>query len=386
MENPLESISDIKDVRKLFPIVNSCVYLNSAHYSQYSLETNKRLMTFIDEFTYSNKNLNLFANSLKIRLKEKIARLIMCEKEDVIIVSNTTHGLNIFANGVTLAEVDSVAYLDCEFPAVAYTWMNQNRIRGIRNIVIPTKNFQIDTKEIIESLKTNNVKVLTISSVEFLGFRNDLEILGSFCKENNIYFVVDAIQSIGAVPMDVKKYNIDFLSAGAQKWMMSPSGVGFAYISPAIRDFVKPTYIGTSSINYNNEKFLDYRLDFMEDGSAYEISTLNCLGMIGLESSLDLFLKLGINNIFIHISRLIDLFISELKESNFVVFSDMSEIHRSNILLFSHKNMVKNKEINQNLEKNGVFISLREGYLRLSPHLFNNENEILFLLNELKKY
>jgi cysteine desulfurase / selenocysteine lyase len=383
-ENLINAVNSFEDARKLFPVTETCVYLDSAHYSQYSLETNRRLVNFINEFTYTNKNLSLFINKKIVDLKEKIAKLINTEKEKIILTGSTTHGLNIFANGIHLKKGERVAFADTEFPAVIYPWLNQNKLRGIEFVYIPSVNGKIELADIEKIIKENNVKVLTISSVEFLGFKNNLTEVSRICRENNCYLVVDAIQSIGVCPMDVKKYNVDFLAAGSQKWMMAPAGIGFAYIPDEMRKSISPTYVATSCIKYDFKNFLKYELNFCDDGSAYENSTLNCLGMIGLESSMELFLKLGVDNIFKHILGLHDIFIEEIGRNKFSIESELSSENRSNILIFSHKDKSKNEEIQKYLEGKKIFIALREGFLRVSPHLFNNEADIKALLKELK--
>jgi selenocysteine lyase/cysteine desulfurase len=198
--------------------------------------------------------------------------------------------------------------------------------------------------------------------------------------------VVDAIQSTGACPVNVRESNIDFFATGGQKWMMSPSGIGFAYINPAIKHLVEPTYVATSSIEYDFKNFLNYKLNFRNDGAAYENSTPNTLGMIGMESSIELFLKLGVENIFKHILSLQDLFMKEMDADNYVIDSDLSPKHRSNILIFSHKEKANNENVQKFLESKNIFIALREGYLRMAAHLFNNEDDILALSNALEEY
>lgn len=381
----LDEVKTFQDARKLFPVTESCVYLDSAHYSPYSLETRRRLYDFIDEYTFTNKNLSLFNYRISETLKEKCAKLIGAAKDDIIITSSTTHGLNIFANGVQLERGDCVAYADSEFPALVYPWLNQEKLRGIKNIMIPSKNGQIKLEDINRIIKENNARVLTISSVEFLGFRNDLKSISKICKDNNCHFVVDAIQSTGVCPVNVEDLEIDFYSAGSQKWLMAPAGVGFAYISPRIKDKVHPTYVATSSLEYDFKNFLDYKLNFRKDGAAYENSTLNTLGMIGLNSSIELFLKLGVENIFNHILNLQNIFIYEMKGTDFVIESSLEPVNRSNILIFSHIDKVNNESVQKSLEKENIFIALREGFLRLSAHIFNNEEDILELTQVLKK-
>ncbi|MEP7146959.1 MAG: aminotransferase class V-fold PLP-dependent enzyme [bacterium] len=380
----LQDINTISQARILFPITEACTYLDSAHYSPFSLETRRRLNQFIDEYTFTNKNLSLFNLRITDTLKAKCAELIGAAKEEIIITGSTTHGLNIFVNGVILKEGDCVACANSEFPALVYPWLNQGILRGIRMNMIPSVNGQIKLEDIERVITENNVKVLTISSVGFLGFRNDLKSISKICKENNCYLVVDAIQGTGVCPLDVKELGIDYFSAGSQKWMMAPAGVGFAYISPLIRDKVLPTYVATSSVEYDFKNFLSYKLNFRKDGGAFENSTPNTLGMIGMESSIELFLKLGVENIFNHISDLQNLFIEEMNDSDFIIESSMEQIHRSNILIFSHKNRSKNELIQNTLEKENIFVALREGFLRLAAHLFNNEEDILKLTKALK--
>lgn len=380
----IENINTFAEARNLFPVTETCVYLDSAHYSQFSLETRRRLIDFIDTYTFSNKNLSLLNMKLSDSLREICAKLVNSDKEDIIITSSTTHGLNIFVTGVSLSPGDCVAYADSEFPAIVYPWLNQEKVKGIRNIMIPSRNGQIKLSDIERIIKGNNVKVLTISSVEFLGFRNDLSSVSKICRENDCFFVVDAIQSMGVCPLDVKALGIDYLSAGSQKWMMSPAGTGFAYISPRIRNKVLPTYVATTSVEFEFKNFLNYKLNFRKDAAVYENSTLNTLGMIGMESSIELFLKLGVENIFNHILRLQDIMIEGLINSDYTIESDTNPVHRSNIIILSHKDKSKNEFIQKSLEQQNIFIALREGFLRVSPHLFNNEEDISKLVSGLK--
>lgn len=383
----IDSVEDFSGARKLFPVTESCVYLDSAHYAQYSLETRRRLLKFIDEFTFSNKNLSLFNYRVSDKMKLLAAELIGADAGDIIITGSTTHGLNIFANGVRLAKGDKVAFADSEFPSVAYSWMNQERLRGLNVVMIPSDKGKIREKDISEVLKNSKAKVLAISSVEFLGFRNDLDSIRKICDETGCLLLVDGIQSTGVCPLDVKKSRIDFFATGGQKWMMSPSGIGFAYISPGIRHIVEPTYVATSCIEYDFANFLNYKLDFRKDGAAYENSTPNTLGMIGMISSIELFLKLGVDNIFNHILYLQNLFINEIEGADYLIDSDLADRHRSNILIFSHKEGKEaNTKVQKHLERQNIFIALREGYLRLAAHLFNNEEDIKTLCRALREF
>ena len=385
IEEYFNKIRTPKQARKLFPVTKDIIYLDSAHYSHFSLEARRRLIEAIDGFTYSNDNLSMVNFQTAERVREKCAKLIHANTEDVFISSNTTHGLNVFVNGIDLKAGDKVAFADSEFPAVVYPWLNLEKLKGIKCVYIPSDNGKIKLEDIERTIRENEVKVLTISSVEFLGFRNDLRSVRKICTENNCLLVVDAIQNIGACPIYVDEIGMDYLSAGSQKWMMSPAGVGFSYINPAIKHRVSPTYLSTVNIKYDYKNFLDYKLDYVDSAVIYENSTLNILGMIGLEAALDLFLNIGLEKIFSHILSLQDILIRELEGTDFEIVSDLTPLNRSNILIFSHIDRSRNEEIQKALVEKKIFIALREGFLRLSPHLFNNEDEVKKLVEELRK-
>lgn len=381
----LDRITEVGESRILFPFTKTCTYLDSAHYCPYNIETRERLTNFINAFTNRNIHLGKFTTEIKQRLKFKIAEFINASEKEIIITSNTTHGLNIIANGFKPGETFCVAVADSEFPALVYPWMNQKKLGRCELFFIPSVNGKVNYDDIEATLTTNKIDILAVSSVGFLGFRHNLKKLYELCTANGVYLVVDAIQSMGIVPFDVLQEQVNFLSAGGQKWLMSPAGIGFAYLPENMYKLIEPTYVGTTSIEYDFENFLNYKLNFQKDGAAYENSTLNLLGMIGLESSIDLFAKLGVSNIYNYILKLLDNFVEGISGLQYRVESDLSENHRSNILIFSHIDKTKNKYIQQELECQNIFIALREGFLRISPHIFNNTEDIHRLLVELKR-
>jgi selenocysteine lyase/cysteine desulfurase len=166
---------------------------------------------------------------------------------------------------------------------------------------------------------------------------------------------------------------------------MSPAGLGFTYISKKYRPLILPTYVGTTSVKYDFDNFLDYKLDFNDDGSAYENSTLNTLAMLGTNEALKYFLEIGIENIFAHILEIQDRFIELIDKTKYRIESDLTYKHRSNILLFSHIDAAKNKLIHKKLEEKNIYIALREGFFRISPHIYNNFEDAEALAREMNR-
>jgi len=380
-------LSDHENIRKQFPFLDKYIYLDSAHYTPYPKRVVAKLNEFIKSFTSEYNNLSKFNIIMARELRETFGKVINAPPEDIIITSNTTHGINIFANGVQLNPGNNkVALLDSEFPAVVYPWMNQEKLGRVVLLLIPSDKGYANESLIRRILLDYKVNVFNLSYVQFLGYRHNIKSIAEFCRKNNILFVVDAIQATGVCPVNVLEMSIDYLCTGNQKWMMSPAGLGFTYISKKYREFVLPTYVGTTSVKYNFDKFLDYKLDFNEDGSAYENSTLNTLAMIGTNEALKFFLELGVENIFAHILEIQDRLIELLDKSKYKIESEMAYKNRSNILIFTHVNPSLNKSIQQALEEKNIYIALREGLLRVSPHIYNNYQDAETLACELNKF
>ncbi len=364
------------EIRAQFPFLEKFIYFDAAHYTPYPQRSVSKLNEFIQSFTTDYLNLSLVNINEARKFRATAGKLINCEAEDIIITSNTTHGLNIFANGIKLDPKDNnVAMLDSEFPAVVYPWLNQEKLGRANVMLISSDKGYANEALIKRTLMDFNIKVFTISLVQFLGYRHSIRNIAEFCKKRNIYLVVDAIQATGVCPVDVQAMGIDFLSTGNQKWLMSPAGLGFTYISKKYREIIDPTYTGTTNVNYNFDNFLDYKLDFKTTGQAYENSTLNTLAMIGTSEVINYFLELGVENIFNHIIDIQDKLIGLLDKTKYKVESDLSAEHRSNILIISHVDGTKNKEIQKMLEEKKIYIAVREGFLRVSPHIYNNYSD-----------
>lgn len=375
------------EIRAQFPFMEKFIYFDAAHYTPYPLRSVHKLNEFITKFTTDYLNLSLVNINQSREFRKTCGSLLNCDAEDIIITSNTTHGINIFANGIKLEPGDNnVALLDSEFPAVVYPWLNQEKLGKATVMLIPSDKGYANEALIKRTLMDFNIRVFTISLVQFLGYRHSIRNIAEFCRKRNIYLVVDAIQATGICPVDVQDMGIDFLSTGNQKWLMSPAGLGFTYISKKYREIINPTYAGTTNVNYNFEHFLDYKLDFKTSGEAYENSTLNTLAMIGTDEVLKYFMELGVENIFAHIIDIQDKVISLLDKNKYKVESDLSPEHRSNIMIFSHVNSNRNMEVQKFLEDKKIYIALREGYLRLSPHIYNNYKDAETLAEALNSF
>src|SRR4051812_695381 len=154
------------------------------------------------------------------------ARLVNAHTDEIALIPNTNVGINIAAVAVTqLGRGRTVLILDREFPANVYPWLALKQ-RGVGVEMIPADPLGFPQEDLLlERIARGDVGAVSISFVQFSnGFRANLQAIGSACRAHDALFVIDAIQGVGAVPLDVQACHADILACGAQKWLCSPWG------------------------------------------------------------------------------------------------------------------------------------------------------------------
>src|SRR5438105_7473820 len=176
------------------------------------------------------------------KTRELVARFLGAQVAEISFTGPTSSGLNAVANGLDWEKGDEViCYLD-DYPANVYPWLALER-HGVKPVLLETASIGEITPEIVERALTDRTKLVALASANYCsGYRIDLEGIGALCAERGVLFSVDAIQTLGAFPVALK--HIDFFSAGAQKWMLGPSGAGILYVKRNRSELLRPPIIG----------------------------------------------------------------------------------------------------------------------------------------------
>jgi cysteine desulfurase / selenocysteine lyase len=220
----------------------------------------------------------------------------------------------------------------------------------------------------------SRTRAVAMSTVVFAtGFRNDLIALGKLCKERGIFFVVDGIQSLGALPFDVRAANVDFLACGSQKWLLGPPGSGFLYVRRELLDDLAPgAYVGTSSV-VDAANFLDYNFTLQSTAERFLFGSQNFIGMIGLHECIALIQEIGIERIGQRVLALAGTAIAALHKRGYRVSAPAPE-QRSGIVIAE----VDDPEaVSARLKAAGIISIPRGRGVRFAPHFYNTEAEIL---------
>jgi len=316
-------------------------------------------------------------------LRVKMAKFIHADVREVAIARNTSDALSTFANGIRFKAGQNVVANDIEFPCNVYAWMNLKQ-KGVETRLVKNRDGKVLLED-IEKAIDENTRVVTISSVAMLsGFRAELERLGTLCKERNVYFVVDAAQQLGAFDLDVKRCHVDMLACACYKWLMVPNGVGYLFVDENILEELDVSKVGWQNVKNERDFFevpgATYDLTFKEDASRFHESHPGVPGIYGLDAALDLIFKIGIENIERRILHLTGLLIEGVKTLGIRIVSPLEEEYRSGIVRIEPKNREKAHE---EMVRNNISTALRATGIRISPHFYNNEEDIAKLLEVL---
>jgi len=361
----------LDELRQEFPLTEELTYLNHAATSPLPGRTRAAMTSFIETRRFVRRAREEY-ETLDQDLRQALGQLINASPEEIALVQNTAEGINIAAHAIPFQPGDNVILCDMEYPANVYPWLNLER-RGVEARIIPHREGGLALDD-LEATTDKRTKAIAVSSVEFLtGFRNDLQSIGKLCRARGIYFVVDGIQSLGAIPLDVRECQIDLLSCGGPKWLMGPCGQGFLFCRQELLEEMIPAYAGaTSVVDFLN--FRDYDLTFLPDAKRFELGTNNLVGEVGLLASVNLLLEVGIEEIRRWTLHLTGVLIEDLQERGYQIASCLRPEHRSAIISFTTPDV---EAAYEKLIANKVIVALRENYIRVSPHCYNTEEEVL---------
>ena len=311
------------------------------------------------------------------KTRELVAHFLGAQVEEISFTGPTSSGLNVIANGLDWEKGDEVVcYLD-DYPANVYPWLALER-HGVKPVLLETPRIGEITPEIVERALTDRTKLVALSSANYCsGYRINLEAIGALCAERGVLFSVDAIQTLGVFPMALER--IDFLSAGAQKWMLGPSGAGILFVKQSRHELLRPATIG--GWNAESHNFIAQReIKYAAGGQKFEPGAYAHSVIAGLRAAVELLLEAGLAEVEKQIRALTQLLREQIAPAGFEFLSPSEEKNRSGILTFRHP-QVSSEQLAEALTKNDIVVSLRfdradRAWLRVSPHFYNTTAEM----------
>lgn len=355
--------------RDEFPVTRSIIYLNHAAVSplaRRTAEAMKRLADDVCEWGSLHYSAWLEAYA---GVRRAAAKLIDAQDSEIALVKNTSEGISIVATGLDWQPGDVVVAFREEFPANSLPWKRLER-RGVQ-VRWLSVNDPLDRVE--EAAR--GARLLAISFVQYLsGFRANLEAIGEICRRHGCFFLVDAIQGLGAFPLDVEAAHIDALAADGHKWLMGPEGCGILYVRREWQDRIDPVEFGWTNV----ARYADYGSGDMElrpDAGRYECGTLNTIGCLGLQSAIELVLEIGVERIGAAVQALADRLAAGAARKGYEILGARSPESGSGIVSIRRADTDARVVVSR-LKERKMLAAPRLGWVRLSPHFYISPEEI----------
>jgi selenocysteine lyase/cysteine desulfurase len=365
-----------KTLRLQFPVADRMIYLNHAAVSPLPLRAKDRMQSYLEELVHRGAaGYPTAVFDVLDRARRLSARLIGTTPERVFFVRSTTQGLSIVATGLPrLGEGDNVVLVEREFPANIRPWLPLRR-RGVDVRLVSQRDGRVLMDDLAAAVDERTA-VVSVSFVQFLsGFRIDVARVAELCRRRDALFVLDAIQGLGAFPLDVEAQGVDFLSADAHKWLLGPEGVGIGFASPRALERIEPAVEGWFAVREPFD-FFDIEQPLKDTAARYEEGAYNVAGVHGLVGSLEVLLAAGIERLAARIIGLTDHLVEGLRRRGWEVLSPREVEGEKSGIVLAGRDGVDFDELRSTLAEREIQISVRDGKLRIAPHGYNTFEEL----------
>ena len=370
-------------LRQEFPITRNYNFQNHAAVSPMCRRSVEAAKKFLDAAANSaNLDVPFYRHADHVR--KQAADFINANPDEICFIKNTSEGISFVANGLTWQSGDNIVTTNVEFPANVYPWLAL-RARGVEIQMVLEEDGRIPLEKLLEAINSRT-RLVAISSVEYAsGFRNDLAAIGEHCQSKGVLLCVDGIQSVGALPMDVRSMKIDFLSADGHKWMCGPEGLGIFFVRKEVQGYLKPSCVSWMSMK-NAMDFDHVQFEYQDSAKRYDSGAYNLMGIYALGGALETLMEVGMEAISSRLLRLTDLLVEGVRAKGYHVISSRERGEGSGIVSFV-SDLHDPEKIRQHLlSEHRLVISKRSGRLRASPHVYNTEREIQQLVDLLPRH
>jgi selenocysteine lyase/cysteine desulfurase len=379
-----EILSDEELRRREFPVTRDKIFLAHAAVCPLPRRVAEAIRDYSLKTTLGDQEETMSVAQIQ-RARALAARLLHARAEEIAFVGPTSLALSFVANGLPWHKGDNLLCYFDDYPSNVYPWMALAE-RGVEARLLNVREYgRIDAADVMGQVDEQTRLVALASNHFVTGYRLDLEALGKALRERNILFCIDGIQTVGAFPTSVE--HVDFLAADAHKWLLGPCGAGLFFVRQSIQAQLRPIVYGWHNIRCPNFVAQE-QLVFRPDAGRYEAGSANLLGLVGLNAAMELLLEAGVENIAGRLLHLRTLLVAGLREKGWTVLqADAPARHASGIVSF-HRPEADVPALHKKLLAARIETSLRTDrggrhYIRVSPHFYNTDGEILRLLESL---
>lgn len=373
---------NVPALRSMFPVTERWAYLNHAAVSPLSTRVQRVMSGFVDDTVDNGVVYYKKYREELDAVRRSAAQLLGADIEEIALTGNTSDGLLIVANGLLCRPGDNIVTADIEFPANVYPWKFLEQRREVEVRLVPGREGRVLMDDLAAAID-DRTRLVAISFVQFAsGYRIDLGAVADLCRRHDAYLCVDAIQGLGALPMDVREAGIDFLAAGGHKWLMGPVGTGIFYVRRDLIEDLTPTHAGWLAVQDSDDYFC-FDSPLQHDARRFRSGSANTPGLLGLGASIETLMEVGPENTESHLLDLTDYLIEGLRSRGMTVLTPhQTPAERSGIVCFQSATHDP-ETIYARMEDAGVVVAARGDRVRVAPHCYNDRDDVDRLLEAL---
>jgi cysteine desulfurase/selenocysteine lyase len=356
-------------------------YLNLAGQSPMPKVTLKAVQAALETKKFPHQKPDTTFFEVPNRIRAGLARFIGAKPEEIAITSGASAGAMAVAHALQWKPGDEVITAKSEFPLQYTTWRPMEEREGLKlKVVAPSDRF-ITADDLIAAM-TPRTRVVSVSHVRYNdGSLLDAAKVAKACHAQGALLLLDVSQSCGAVPMDVNALGADFLISAGYKWLLGPFGTGFFWAKKEHLAMVRPApyywMAVEGSDNFAALNFADPKPEASaKRWDAAEWASYFNFNLVAMDTSVEFVERMGAEAVAAHNRKLIDVLFERLPKDRCVIASPLEAAHRGPYGCFAARSREKTAELYEKLRKENVVVSLRDGNIRVSPHLYNTERDI----------
>lgn len=364
--------------REYFPILREKIQLSSCSQSALSRQVEAAIGAYADTLRYEGMDWMLWMDKVE-EAKIQFAKLINAAPEEIAVLSSVSDCASSVASALDFTgERANIVTTEVDFPSIGHVWLAQRK-KGAQVKFIPSVDHLIPLEYYSKSVDEQTL-ITSIPHVSYYnGFKQDLKQIASIVHEKGSYLFVDAYQSAGSVAIDVKEMDVDFLAAGSQKYLLGIPGISFLYVKKELAEKLEPANTGWFG-RINPFAFDIKCLDFAGGARRFETGTPPMVNGYAAAAALQLLNEIGVERIEAYLQTLSRTAIAYADEKGLSVISpqDLSQKAANTAIYIPQAS--KAEAI---LKEQGILVSARNDVIRIAPHFYNTEQEVMAAIDAL---
>lgn len=370
-----------EDWRAEFPILARTTYLNSCSLGALSHRAERRIAQFHEEWHSLGASAwyEIWLGRLA-ELRGRVAGMLNAEEREIALASSVSAALTVIGSALDYRHRPRVVIGALDFPTLAYQWLARRDVEVV--IVESDDGATIDPQRFADAVDNRTVLLATSHVYYTTGAIQDMRALADIAHANDALFLVDAYQSAGQVPCDVRAVDADIFIAGPLKWLMGGPGLSYLYVRDALIQHLEPQCAGWFGARDQFE-FDTAHFEFRDDARRFELGTPALPTVHAALGGQEIVDEIGLQQIRARNAGLTELLIERAQHAGFRVRCAPTPAQRSAIVMIAHDDPAAAVDF---LAARDIIVDHRPGFVRVSPHFYNTEEEIERFTHELAAY